>query len=300
MQIIRSVIVQDETPAADGVYAYDLPVNPLSHIDLTIKCLNLTVEATLANVLSMVPKVEVLYKGQGVVSMSAADLFALNCLQYFKEPVLTNRVATDNAVRSLGLRIPMGRWAFNPNECFPASRKGEFQLQLTVDIAVTNADGLILQVETVELLGAEPAQYQHVSTMTRTPSATGQLDIDLPIGNVLAGVLMFSTTVPTGIVWTTTIDQARLLVDNMENQYAKANWESMHADLIDRIGYAGDYSAAAGNDLIYQYSLMDLDPSFDLAYAVETAGKSSVKVRIEAGDTQPVRLLPIEIVRVGG
>ncbi len=300
MQIIRSVIVQDETPAADGVYAYDLPVNPLSHIDLTIKCLNLTVEATLANVLSMVPKVEVLYKGQGVVSMSAADLFALNCLQYFKEPVLTNRVATDNAVRSLGLRIPMGRWAFNPNECFPASRKGEFQLQLTVDIAVTNADGLILQVETVELLGAEPAQYQHVSTMTRTPSATGQLDIDLPIGNVLAGVLMFSTTVPTGIVWTTTIDQARLLVDNMENQYAKANWESMHADLIDRVGYAGDYSAAAGNDIIYQYSLMDLDPSFDLAYAVETAGKSSVKVRIEAGDTQPVRLLPIEIVRVGG
>ena len=300
MQIIRSVIVQDETPAADGVYAYDLPVNPLSHIDLIIKCLNVTVEATLANVLSMIPKIEVLYKGQGIVSMSAADLFALNCLQYFKAPVLTNRVATDNAVRSLGLRIPMGRWPFNPNECFPAARKGEFQLQLTVDIAVVNADGLILQVETVELIGAEPSQYQHISTMARTPSATGQLDIDLPIGNLLAGVLMFSTTVPTGIVWTTTIDQARLLVDNMEAQYAKANWESMHSDLIDRIGYEGDYSAAGGNDLIYQYALMDLDPSLDLAYAVETAGRSSVKVRIEAGDTQPVRLLPVEIVRIGG
>jgi len=300
MKMIKSVIIQDETPAADGVYAYDLPINPLSCIDLTIKCLNVLDEATLAQILALVPKIEVLYKGQGIVSVSAADLFALDCLQYFRAPVCTNRVATDNAVRSIGLRIPLSRYPFNPDECFPAVRKGEFQLQLTVDIATADADGLILQAETVELPEATPKAYQKVTTMTRTPSATGQLDVDLPIGNVLLGALIFSTTVPGGIAWTTTVDQIRLLINNMEANYAKSNWETLHADIIDRCGYIGDYSAAAGNDLLYQYGLVDLDPNINDVFAVDTANVSSVKLRVEAGDVQPFRCLPIELVAVGG
>jgi len=293
---LRSVLVQDVIPPSDGVYSYDLPVNPLSHIVLTIKCLNNLAEATLAQVLSMIPKLEVVYRGTGIYSLAAADLYVLNCLLLGYSPILTNRVATDNATRSLSLIVPFGRKLYNTEECFPATKKGEFQLQLTADVAVTNADGLILQVETVELFDASPSRHLKIGTLTQTPTATGDNDLDLPIGNVFLGILLWGTTFPSGVSWVATIEQAKFLVDNDEVMYSKANWESLRANLWTRCGYLGDRSAAAGNDELVQYALLDFDPTKDDAYALDTAGKSSVKIRYVAGDTNPIRALPIELI----
>jgi len=297
---LRSVLVQDVVPPADGTYSYDLPVNPLSHIVLTIRCLNNLAEATLAHVLSLVPKVEVLHRGTGICSLSATDLYAINCILYGRSPILANRVAADNAVRYLSVVIPFGRRLYDGDECFYGTRKGEFQLQLTADIAVANADGLIFQVETVELMGASPARHLKIGTLTQTPSAVGENDLDLPIGNVFLGLLMWSTTVPAGVSWTTTIDQVKLLVDNDEERYAKANWESLKTNLWTRTGYLGDRSAAAGDDELVRYGLLDFDPDGKGEYVVDTRGKSSVKMRYVAGDIQPIRVLPIELVSIAG
>ena len=130
MKIIRSVLLQDEAQTAGTVKTLDLPVNPLSHIVLTLKCLNVTDEATLAEVLDRLTKVEVLYKGAALISVSGADLFALNCVLFGKVPILTNRVATDNATRSITMYIPLGRSVYNPAECFKATKKANFSSKL--------------------------------------------------------------------------------------------------------------------------------------------------------------------------
>ena len=295
MEFIRSVLVQDETPLADGTLTFDLPVNPLSHINLTLKALNVTDEAALADLLALITNVQVLHLGQAIIGMSAADLYALNVALLGRVPVLTNLVATGDATRFLGLVIPLGRKIMTPGECFPASKAGEFQLQLTVDIATAEAAGLILQVETTEMLGATPARHLKATTLAATPSAAGDMDVDIPIGNPLAGILLWGTTKPTSTAWTATIEQARLLADNRERGYANANWESMHADLTNRCPVLVGDEDAWTDDCVAHYALMDYDPRVDDEFLLETAGLSSLKLRINAGDDNPLRVIPLEL-----
>lgn len=297
MRQLRSVLVADEAITADTVNTYDLPVNPLSHIIFTIKCLNVTDEATLAEILARISKITVSRLGQTQLDISGADLFAMNLVYFGHAPILANRIATDNATRYLTMILPFGRWLFNPSECYPKSSAGEVKLQITVSATETACDGVIFLIETVELIGASPSAWRKVTTLTKTPAATGEMDVDLPIGNDLAGILLFSTTVPATTAWTTTVDWVKLLRDNVEEQISKAYWESMHGDLLNRCGYHGDYSAAFGNDIIHKYALLDFDPLQDGSFLVKTSGSASMKLRVNAGDTNILRVLPYEIVK---
>jgi len=297
-EFLRSVIVQNATISASDVKTYDLPVNPLSHILINLQGLNVTDEATLAQILARLSKVEVLFKGASVMSMSGADLHALDATLFGNLPILSNQVATDNATRNLTLIIPFGRSLWNKNECFPATKKGELQLQITFSATETEIDNLVLQVETVELMGAAPTRYLKATTQTKTPAATGDNDVDLPINNKLAGVFIFSTTVPTGTATTTTVDTVKLLADNKETLFGLANWESLHGELLNRLGHREDYDASADNDDISKYALMDFSPMATDEYLLDTKGFASLKLRVNAGDTNVFRAIPLELVDV--
>jgi len=90
------------------------------------------------------------------------------------------------------------------------------------------------------------------------------------------------------------------LIDNEEVNYGKTNWESLHGNIFYRVGYLGDRSAAAGADELVNYGYMDFDPTWNDQFVVDTKGKSSVKIRYVAGDVQPIRVLPVELVAVTG
>lgn len=293
---LRSVIVQNATIAASDVKTYDLPVNPLSHIILNMQGLNVTDEATLAQILARLAKVEVLWKGASIISMSGADLFAWNAIFFGQMPLVSNQVATDNATRNITLLIPFGRKLYNPAECFPATKKGELQLQVTFSSSETDLDNIVLQVETVELFNGAPTQYMKITTLTKTPAATGDNEVDLPINNKLAGIMIFSTTVPTGTAVTTTVDTVKLLADNKETLFGLANWESLHGELINRIGHRQDYDGSTDNNDINKYALMDFSPKGMDEYLLDTSNFASLKLRVSAGDTNVLRALPIEIV----
>lgn len=298
MNQLRSVLVDDESISASDVKTYDLPINPLSAVIITLKGLNATDEATLAEVLARITKITVSRMGQTVYDISGADLFAFNCVMFKNEPLLTNIVATDNATRTITLILPFGRKMYDPNECHPATRKGEFKLQITFSATETAIDGLILLVETVELLGASPRRYLKVYTLSDSATGAGEEDLDLPIGNVLAKILLFSTTVPTGTAWTTTIDWITLKRDNVEWQIAKTKWEALHGELLRICGYIGDHGAAFGDDKIHKYGVLDFSPNDIDELLADTKGASSLKLRLYAGDTNAYRALPIELVSV--
>ena len=296
MDFRRTIIVDNVTPPDDGTYTFDLPVAPLSHLNLTIQCLNLAaVEATPEEICDVLTNVRVLYQGTSILQMSARDLLALNHVLLRRQPIIFNQTSPINSVRALGLIVPMGRTVYNPDECFPESKAGDLQLQLTVDILTAAVTGAILQVEAVELPEARPSQFLKATTLTEAFTALGDHDMPLPIRNRYAGILVYSSVVPTGIAWDTVADQLKLLADNTERLYHACNWESLHADLIFRCGMCPGYAPGGLDDNIVNYSLIDFDPVSDSRFLLETRDLAGLLLRITVGIAGTVRLIPLEI-----
>lgn len=324
MQFLRQVLVQDETAAVSTVRTDDLPVNPLSMVLLTVKALNDT--GTLGNyslinaILNSVSKVEILYKGSAIISGSLADLSRLFGFLVGHGPAQLAGAYTDNNTRGVTVPILLGRRPFWAEECFPAVRRGELQLQTTTAAAQTGVDNLVFQIETVEMLGATPTRFLKATTISKTPSATGDHDVDLPIGNKIAHALLFGTTVPTGASYNASFGQLRLLVDNVEQYYARTNWETLHNEMSRRVSEgsqhavhqhlentAGAYTQNVITDdnntnvgFWDQYALLDFDPLNDGSMLLDTKGRARIHLRINADVADAIRIIPTEIIDVAG
>lgn len=316
-RFIHSVLAQNEAVTAGTVISYDLPVNPLSFILLTLKFAqdNADTQMDWDNVDAMIAKVEVLYKGSPIYSSNGSDLEALdqNLLGY--EPWITNRLGADNELTFFTFLLPLTRFLYSPRECFPRSTRGELILQITYQAAFSEIDAVYAQIETVELPEASPAQYLRTTTLSVTPTAAGELDVELPIGNRLSGVLFFGTTIPSGSTATTTLEYLQILADNQRVYISQTNFEcwrqqaamrykppiahGYHFHQIDGAAYAQYMDTAVvkyRNDRSIQHLFVDFDPTRDGEYIFETAGLSDLVARISAGDTNALRVLPLEIV----
>lgn len=300
MRFIHSAIAKDEAIAASTVTTYELPVNPISHLIFTIKGLQVTDQATRQDLLDRISKIEVLYQGAAVVSLDAQRLYALNMLLLHDQPFWANQIATDNATRWLSLIIPFGRKTFLPDECFHATHRGELLLQITTDADETEIDGLIFQIEAVELPEARPTHHLKYTTLLKTPTAVGEHDVDLPINNDYVSILLWGTTKPTGIVWTSSIDWVKLLANNEEYDYSISYWESLRGDMINRIGHRQAYDLVIDNDVIAHHAYMDFDPREDKNFLLETRGLSDLTLRINADVADAIRVLPVELPVIGG
>lgn len=317
----HSILASNQLVAADGVQVFDLPVNPLSVVLLHISPLGET--STIGNysllirLLSALDNVTVSFRGGAFIAMSGLDLAALAMLWHRFTLWQSNAVETDNDRRSLVLPVCFGRKPFDVKECFPVSKKGELQMSCTWDIADTGFDGLRISVETVELPGATPDFVQKCTTIARTLTATGQNEIDLPIGNFLRGVLLFGTTSFAGAAPAPSLGQLQLLKDNTQQFFSATDFEVLRGALgLKGIPFPADFrhihsvnAAGAGREntlepgiglsLDANYALMDLDPLHDDSFGMETEGAGRVHVRMDAETADAIRVLPIERVKSG-
>jgi len=319
MEFIHSVLAQNETVTAGTVISYDLPVNPLSFILATLRFQQNKADVQLDwdKVDAMVSKLEVLYKGSAIFSANGSDIEALNMCLFGYEPWINNRYGDDDEYTYYCFLIPLGRFLYAPEECFPRSTRGELILQITYASAFTDIDGVSAQIETVELPEASPGRYLRVTTLSVTPSAAGELDVELPIGNLIAGVLFFGTTVPLADANLQTLTYSQLLLDNQRHYFSHTNFEcwrqlaalrhkppiahGYHIHQIDGATYAQYMDTGVvkyRNDRTLQHLWWDFDPTRDGLYLLNTAGKSDVVARLYAGDTSALRVLPCELVGV--
>jgi len=321
MEFIHSVLAHDEAVAVSTVISYDLPVNPLSHILLTLKYVQNSANAQLpfANVLAMMSRIEVLYKGSAVFSMSGLDAFASGLLVAGFESWSMNEYGLDDDERALTILVPMTRTLYDPHECFPRTTRGELILQITYAAAFTLIDDVMAQIETVELPTAAPEQFIKQTTLTKTPAAAGQVDIELPIGNEISELVLWGATIPCADVDTATLDKLEILIDNINHFYSESNIETVHC-MAGRMRYAPGYhgshvhrlTAAAfaqwddtsavipADHVLSNHLHLPFDIFRDGRYALQTLGKSDVVLRIDAGDTGAIRVIPVEIVKSAG
>jgi hypothetical protein len=327
MQILRTVLIPDEAQAADGAPSFDLPVNPLSVILLTIKALNENAVITnyryITALLSMVTDIRVTYRGASIIQGSALDLAVLMARMTGWAPWQGNAVETDNDVRFITIPLCFGRVPYDPKECFPATRRGDLVMALATDVALVGHDNLVIQAETIEILEAQPTQFTKVTTTSKIQNAIIEHDIELPIGNDLLGILLRDASPPQAAAYTAQFGKVAVEVDNVETVYAEANWESLHGELLRRAGalYSMQghthsvFAAGAGREFTLEqgqgdagasyldnYAYLDFDPLGDTSYALKTAGAARVNLRVttEVASATAMRVMPIELVPVSG
>jgi len=318
--MLHSVLAQDTTLVASTRQTFDLPVNPLSVILLTIRARDTGVitgaRATLAAFLALIATIRVVFKGSDIINGTPADLYVTGALLSGKLPKHNTMENTATAVRFCTIPLLLGRTPYWSQECFPASRRGELQLIVDPAASLAGFDTTTLQVETVELLDAQPNRFIKYTSLARTWPATGQNDVDLPLGNPLVGCTLFGTTFPTGGSFNATFGQLSVLVDNVNYTYALTNWETLQNLMFNRLPSAAEWwththvenlaAAYAQNaetevprqarDLFRQYAYLDWDPLKDDQYLLQTEGRGSVRVRAFADVADAARLLPIELV----
>lgn len=318
---LRTVLIQNQTEAADRSFQTDLPVNPLSHILVTIRALNngVDVAQSLSDLLGMIDSLGVTFRGQDIVRGSLQDLAVLNAVVTGWVPWGMLRQDADNEVISLTVPISFSRRPYWREEAFPGSRRGDLVLDLSVDVASGNFDGLALQVETVELLEEAPSRFLKYTTGEVTFAGTGQESVRLPIGNPLLGVLLFGTTVPVAAARTATWEQVRTKVDNVEAFFARANWDTLSGEIYRRIhgtalrleehvhrfngaaaAFADTLDPQRSTGVLRSYAYLDFDPLMDGEFQLDTAGRADVVIQRDAGVADLGRFIPLELVTVAG
>jgi len=317
----HQVIETAYTPTSDGTYTWDLPTEPISHLIVRVKCLNAgsNTKATLAQILGAVEKIEIANPDFTVFSLTGFEMYVLSCLLLGHDIWQENVINTDNAVRVVPLIIPFGKKLYNPHECYPAQPKAETNLKITYDIADTGYDNLSFHIEAVTLPDANPTQYIRATRKRKTPSSTGEDDVDFSTGIIYRGILMYSTTIRSGTSDTNTIDYVKLLLDNKEHYISQAYWEELHAQLMLRLSptyfwanhfhmenTASSYTQNADTEsdelsatTLGHYAYIDFDPTGDDSYLLDTTNVGDMKLRVSFGDTNEAVFIPIELVKLG-
>lgn len=304
------------TASAD-ITPLDLPVNPLSMLLLRFRLTNTNPAAigtysAWDDLLTMITNVNVKHLGEIIVGGSLRDLMVANLVYQRVAPRPVHPIKTSAAVRDVVFPICLGRAPYHPKSCFPATTRGNLKLELTAGALGAGMSAVSLGVESVELIDAQPEEYVKVTTSSAT-SVIGQFDASLPIGNKMLGVLLFDTGLRTNATGVTSWGALKILKDNVEQMYALTDIRTMagmmHAyarDMFDgmlgHVHQINDGAALSTSDDAETvagqgadgYGYLDLDPTRDGEYALETAGAADLKIRAVGEEATAVRWLPLE------
>ncbi|MBA7536536.1 hypothetical protein ES705_28800 [subsurface metagenome] len=295
-EFIRSTIIDAHTMAAE-VFTEDLPINPISHLVLTIEGKNEeATEVTIAQILAFINLITVRHTGIQVINLQSEDLALLNLYLFRSGGQALAPDAEDTQHVSYSLIIPFGRKIFDPEECFPATRKGEFQITLDTALPATTLVNAVISLSAVQLPDASPTRHL-VSTLfsITDPGAAGEQDIDLPIGNDLLAVLIRLAAFAGLAEFIFTVDDIRLLVDNMERGIASAKTPELLGEMIFRAPGTVRSTPLQGGLIPNKCLWMDFDPTRDGQYMIDTRGASRVHLRANYGEAGAIFVAPLEL-----
>jgi hypothetical protein len=308
-------------PASSSFATIDLPVNPLSLIMLNFELTNTAPAALLTysfldDLLSNITSVIIKHKGENIIAGTLRDLMVVNALVGRRFAGWDRAAQTSAGIRRITVPLGFGRKAYDPNECFPATSRGNLTLDLTRGANPAGFSDLNLTVEAVELIEANPTQYLKYTPNQQT-AVVGQFDQALPIGNAYLALIFFDTALATLDTATSSWGQVKLLKDNVEQYYPLSDAQTLAGMLNMQLenlgldfghvhGYDGAQAGMAlsddGSTPVSQglrgYFAMNFDPNGDDMYRMETAGAADIKIRANGTSATAVRVTPVELVTV--
>jgi len=262
----------------------DLPIDPISHLIVSLDGYNTGDEATLAEILAFINNINISKMGKTIYDLEGEEIYAQNCWLNRRQPMLTGKMATDNYHRCLSLIIPFGRFLYNPSECLPATKKGELTLTLDMTVPATSWDNSLLNIEAVTLPGASPTAHLKSSHRALSaPGGTGNYDVDIPIGNQIALIGFRLTTFPAASSHTFGIDTFTVKKNNKEHAYIAVDALNLLDDMSRYTINQVNTIAAQGLHVPSNTLFIDFDPLKDGKFLLDTKGLSACVVDAEYG-----------------
>jgi len=323
---LRSIVSDFQTLTASAdITPVDLPVNPLSHLILTLRARkNPAAQVTgagrlMVTIIQQITDLSVRHSGESIIQGRLDDLAVLNAIVTGIPPSAGEINYALNQEQFVNLLLSFSRVPYWHEEAFPATQRGKLRFHMTAGALPGGYDQVIWALEAVELIEDEPARFLKYTPATRTIAATGRQRIPLPIGNDILGVLLFDPNDETDATISYAMGKVKLLKDNVEQYFPESNWESLRESTTRRLanylsawGHRHNQAATdtdTGEEMHtiadrppLQYNYLDFDPLNDGSYALDTRGAGSLDLDINAdiaGDAV-VRVTPIELVPVPG
>lgn len=294
---LHETITQERTLNAAENGPFDLAVNPISFLLLHVRAEATVNPADFAQLLGHIQSVQVTFKGTQIMNVSGVDLARLVHQIWGKSIPIENFSTVAPGLVSFTLPIPFSRKPYWSKEAFPATRRGELTYTVTRTAGLTNIANPVFSLEAVQMLEAEPTQFLKMVTLSRAIVA-GDSDFEMPIGNPFVGLQVFSPTAMGNAPISETIRRMRMLLDNVEFDYADTAF-----DVARTIGWlrGADFTNYVGvPSLLRNYAYLDFDPLMDDSMMVETEGRASVKLRFQPDVGGTVRVIPVELVKLPG
>jgi len=314
MKYIHSQLCNDITVTPGQTQSYDLPINPVTMVLLSIAWTE-TITAPgnytmIDNALNLVSKIDITYKGRTLYSASGQDAAMLSRLLSGVEPTCNLALAANGIRRAVTIPIALTPYLYGPDWASPASKRGELQLQITCATPPTEIGNPIYSIETIEIEDAQPKYCMQCTPHAVLPTATGMIDIDLPIGQDLCGVMLRAAKVPDIVNNNCSITSVALLIDNKEEYISYASWNTLRTnaqmrapELLGSTMHQHRLTGTAVGDMTTQselpisytqhYGYIDLMPAGIEDYILPTAGHSRVHLAIDCGDTSQIIAYPI-------
>jgi hypothetical protein len=317
-EFLRTEAMPPTTLAANSTTDVDLPINPLSH--LVLRVVAVLADADVAGlhkvVMDYLTNIQVTWRGQTIYQSTGEECgFQMNAIVGVP-PTPYVRSQTDANNLEFALVVPFGRALLVSNEGLPATQRGELQLRLQTGALPATLTSVSVSVETVQMLGVQPAYWLKQSRLAATPAVTGDFDLALPIGNLLAGLHLWGTTVPVDAASTSTINAVTLLLDNVQRYIGFARWGALWSDTLYRyvdsplmpstrvmtdmaaaytqFQVSGDHTR--GESGMQNHRYVDFDPNRDAEWLLDSAGLSQFVLRVNVGVANALVVRPVELV----
>jgi hypothetical protein len=305
---LKTLVVQDLVPAADGIISYELTDQPLAAIWLTVKGTLYAIDQCIDDILASITSLDVWMGSFNVMHYTTAlKALMMNCKLKQQWPYMVASSQTVADVVGVTFPLMFGAPYLNPNMCLPSSLSNRKRIDIGVDIANTHLATLQLDISQVIMPGATPAGAIKQEEILVPGTITGERDIWMQHNWDMLKLLLYSTTVPITTAYTCTIHRATLEIDDYPWGYNAVPWEHLHAELMDELEGPGNMEdhqhlaagATAATGMAYgidhwsrNFGEMDFFFEKDLKWRAPTAGASSVKLKVVTGDTQNFYLVP--------
>jgi len=298
-EFLRANILDAHTMATE-VVPYDLPISPLSHLIITIEGTNEeATEVTIAQILAFLNSVAILHTGRQIINLESEDLAALNLYLFGSGGQALAPEASDTQHMAYTLIVPFGRTLFNPDECYPATRRGEFVIVLDTTVPDTTFVNAVISISAVTLPEASPTHHLKATLLSiGAPGATGEQDVVLPIGNDLLALLIGMTSFAGAAEFLFGADDLRLLFDNKELQIVSSKAPELIGEMMLRAPGTVRSTPLQAGLIPNTYTWMDFDPTRDGTFMIDTRPAARIKLRVNFGVNEALNITPLELVTV--
>lgn len=324
MAILRQVLVPRTAEGAAAVRTRFIPPMPLSHLVFTVigdMAASFDPQTRDTLLIDTINRLTVFVEGDAVVSVRPQELMMLNHHQWMHQSQSFNQESTNATHRTAAsLLIPFGRKMYWPEECLPAFAPGQVELQYDLPAVPAAMATRTIQVDAVYLPDAQPTRWVRYRDIVRATNVVGFVnDLSLPVAHQLVAILLRGNTPANASASLGTIEQIRILGDDRDVVVQQSDWYSLWADSPFRAGTrwidphdhventAGAYTQNAetryeqfdstATDIVSPlFAFLDLDPNHDGAHLLDTTQFNTLTLRVDAGQTDEIRIVPINLV----